>query len=84
MSKWRECARQMIEKALEEGREAGLGGKELERFISARYPWGPRKNHPYQIWLDEFARQVRGRRSSEGHARPRDLPGQGILFGELP
>jgi hypothetical protein len=70
----------LIEGALAEGREAGLEGKGLERFVSARYPWGPRVNHPYQIWLDEFARQVRGKRPSEGPARPRDLPGQERLF----
>jgi hypothetical protein len=83
MSKWRECARRVIEGALAEGRAVGLGGKELERFVSARYPWGPRANHPYQIWLDEFARQVRGKRPT-GRERAADLPGQGMLFGELP
>jgi hypothetical protein len=80
MSKWRECARRVIERALAEGRIAGLEGEELERFVSARYPWDPRSNHSYRIWRDEFARQVRGSRTPEGLARPRDLPGQERLF----
>lgn len=54
MTTWRDDANQTIRVALREGRELGLTGKQLRDFINERYPYGPRKYHPYKIWCSEL------------------------------
>jgi hypothetical protein len=80
MSRWREVAREVIVRALREGREMGLEGESLEAHVSAAYPWGSRSNHPYKIWLSEFKIHVRGGSSRKARRAKHDLPGQGRLF----
>jgi hypothetical protein len=36
----------------------GKEEKELRQLLSAAYPFGMRKYHPYKIWLDEIKRQL--------------------------
>ncbi|RCJ20105.1 hypothetical protein A6S26_05135 [Nostoc sp. ATCC 43529] len=58
MSYWRERATAAIDEAIA-GFPADLNNlneqqkKELRCAIDASYPFGLRKNHPYQVWLDE-------------------------------
>jgi hypothetical protein len=55
-SHWRRKAKTVITKVISE-----VGGedlKKLKRAISAAYPFGPRKMHPYKIWLDEVKFQL--------------------------
>ncbi len=59
-SRWRTASRQVITKALDEGRKLGLEGKALEKHVSAAYPFGERAMLPYKIWLHVFAQLVRG------------------------
>ncbi len=33
-----------------------LAPEDARRVISQAYPFGPRSNHPYKIWLDECHR----------------------------
>lgn len=83
MSRWRLVSMQVIRDALEGGRKLGLEGKELERHVSAAYPFGERAMHPYKVWLHEFARQVRGSKKPFGAGKkpgPKLLGEQRELF----
>ena len=55
-SRWRARAAPIIFKVLLD--TAGLPMKDIRRALRAAYPFGPRKMHPYRIWLDEVRRQV--------------------------
>ncbi len=84
MSPWRAKARSVIERALKEGGEMGLEGRSLVKYIDMQYPFDVRKNHPYQIWLNERSLLVfgHGKPMSKAKAKkPRDAAGQGELFG---
>ncbi len=58
MSSWSKRARYLVERAIADGRAAGLDGKALRRFVTGRYPWGLRENAPYRAWLRETAYQL--------------------------
>lgn len=77
---WRDCANRAIEAAMASGRAAGLDGRDLERHVSEAYPFGPRENHPYKIWLDA-CRKAFGRHKPKAKAGANVVPGQGTLFG---
>lgn len=82
MSTWGDHARNVITQALESGRTQGLEGMDLERYVQAQYPYGPRENWPYKAWCKAFNEIVKGVR----HGKPKPqrtsatLPGQGELF----
>ena len=59
---WRNSARRVIVEALKTGTALGLTGKELDKHISAAYPFGQRAMHPYKIWLSEIKNQVPGKK----------------------
>lgn len=56
-SHWRREARAVIERALLEGRAAGLSGAALLARVDAAYPFGERAMWPNKIWLDQRRRQ---------------------------
>lgn len=60
MSYWRDTARAVIVAALADGKALGLDGPALVRLVDERYPFGPRENHPYKIWLSERRARLRG------------------------
>lgn len=49
---WRDSARPIIKKALEETK--GNSKEEIKKALYDAYPWGERRMHPYKIWLDEI------------------------------
>ena len=51
MSHWRRRARAIIDKARDEHPKAT--GEELRAILRPLYPFGPRENHPYKMWLKE-------------------------------
>jgi len=56
-SYWRGIAAPIIAEVI-----AKMEGKPIDKIkvaISKRYPFGERENHPYKIWLDEIARQLK-------------------------
>lgn len=55
-SRWRSQAAPIIQKVLLENR--GRDEAEVRKLLSAAYPFGERKYHPYKIWLDEIKRQT--------------------------
>lgn len=57
-SRWRRASRIVIEKVMKENPDASK--EELRKLLSAAYPFGQRKHHPYKMWLDE-CRKVLGR-----------------------
>jgi hypothetical protein len=78
---WRDAARDTIEAALRDGRSRGLVGADLIAAVDAAYPFGPRVNHPYQIWLSERRRvlEVHGLWPRRPGPRDEDQP----LFPEV-
>jgi len=54
-SRWRRIAAPIIARVLAEN--AGRSEAEVRAALRAAYPFGPRKHHPYRIWLDEISRQ---------------------------
>lgn len=89
-SSWRRTARTVISKVIREVGRYDL--KTLKRAISAAYPFGPKRYHPYKIWLDEVKLQLypdhpkkRKKRRKPRHAAEQfptnqPLPGQKTLF----
>lgn len=75
---WRDQARPVVTRAIADGRDAGLTGRDLLKHVQAFYPFGPRENWPYKVWLDEVRCQL-GRRKRKRTQAP-DLPDQGALF----
>lgn len=83
-SRWRRIAAPIIARVLAEN--AGKPEAEARAALRAAYPFGPRKHHPYRIWLDEISRQ-RGTRtkplgpSAAQGVSPRPVdPRQQLLF----
>jgi len=78
---WRECARPIIAKVLEETK--GQDEKAIRKALKDAYPWGERSMHPYKIWCDEILRQrglkIRGPRGGKLLDVPLD-PRQKDLF----
>jgi hypothetical protein len=56
-SYWRERARTVIQGVLEE--HGGKSYQEVMAAVDRAYPFGPRKHHPYKIWLDERRKLTR-------------------------
>lgn len=61
-SRWREVARERIEKFIELYLEAHperpVNLRALKTEISNAYPFGERKNYPYQVWRSEVKKQL--------------------------
>lgn len=53
---WRNTATKVITTVL--AANPGAEPAELRALISAAYPFGPRRHHPYKIWLSEVRRQL--------------------------
>lgn len=78
MPTWREKARPIIAKAVEDGNSIGLEGEMMRKFVLLFYPFGRRKNGPYAAWLREMKFQLNGIYT---RTRREPLPGQMNLFG---
>ena len=66
LSQWRRKAAPIIKDVL--AAMAGRPEHEIRAALRAAYPFGPRKHHPYKIWLDEIRVQT-GRRRLSGRQR---------------
>jgi hypothetical protein len=53
-SRWRDYASKIISEVLAKYPEEG---PEQRKALREAYPFGPRKYHPYKVWLDEIKRQ---------------------------
>ena len=60
LSHWRRKAAPIITEVL--AAMAGRPEHEVRAALRAAYPFGPRKHHPYKIWLDEIRVQTGRRR----------------------
>ncbi|QKQ75572.1 hypothetical protein [Nostoc sp. TCL240-02] len=93
MSYWRERAAEAIASVIASAsvdlKNLSLADKrKLKGAIDASYPFGVRKNHPYQVWLDERRKtfyELGLARQSEGNRKPpircdSTVPGQQSLF----
>jgi hypothetical protein len=56
---WRDIARPIITKVLEETR--GQDDKAIRKALRDAYPWGERAHFPYTVWLDEIKVQQKKR-----------------------
>ncbi len=66
LSYWRCRCAPIIARVLAEN--AGRPEADVRAALRAAYPFGPRKHHPYRIWLDEVRIQT-GRRQLSGRER---------------
>lgn len=55
MKTWREHAAPIIARVLADTR--GMSEQEIRRALFEAYPFGPRRYHPYKVWLSEIKRQ---------------------------
>ena len=51
MQTWKDRARDVITAVMRGALADGVDRAELLRRVDASYPFGPRKNYPYQAWL---------------------------------
>ena len=51
---WRDIAKQVIQKAIQEAEAQGLDAEATHKYVNSRYPFGERAYHPYKIWLSEM------------------------------
>jgi hypothetical protein len=63
-SYWRIKCRPIIEKIVLENKDKPE--IEVRKLLSAAYPFGERRYHPYKVWLDEIKRQT-GKMWPVGH-----------------
>ena len=68
MSMWRDTARKVIVKVLEENK--GRADEEIKKALRDAYPFGIRDPHPYKIWLDEIKVQTGKRRFGVRKEKP--------------
>jgi len=54
---WRDSARPIIAKVLEDHKDSEP--KERQKALKEAYPFGERKYHPYKVWLNEIAVQLK-------------------------
>lgn len=88
-STWRQKAAPIIAKVIEQHR--GEPESQVRKALREAYPFGPRRYHPYKMWLKEIRFQLGKeplRRQGSGRrlARKPGLllpPDQGGLFDEL-
>jgi hypothetical protein len=81
---WRERAAPVIAEVIE---RVGIDDEvRLRKELRDAYPFGPRKYHPYKVWLDEIKfqlgekeRRASGRPVGSTPEPPADLPGQLLL-----
>ena len=66
ISHWRKFAAPIIARVLAE--TTGKPDAEVREALRAAYPFGPRRHHPYRIWLDEIRIQT-GRRKIGSRVR---------------
>jgi len=52
MSTWKEKAKDVILAVMRGAMSDGVTREEMLRRIDSSYPFGPRKNYPYQAWLE--------------------------------
>jgi len=71
---WREIARPIVKKVLEEHR--GEPQEKIKRALRDAYPFGPRKYYPYQVWLDEIRRQLEATYFENKREMQQTEPGQ--------
>lgn len=76
-SHWRRHAAPIITRVLAETK--GASEKEIRKALHDAYPYGPRRYHPYKIWLDEIRRQRNGGRGVVIAA-----PGEKLVFPNAP
>lgn len=69
---WRDSARPLIAKALEETK--GKTEQEIRKALRDAYPWGERRMHPYKIWCDEIKKQ-RGLKKRKSFVQPKNQTG---------
>lgn len=55
-SHWRETANRVIRQVVEANPNAT--NDQLRQLAGQAYPFGPRKYHPYKIWLDELNQMI--------------------------
>jgi hypothetical protein len=84
LSSWRQRAAPIIARVLAE--TSGQPEGDVRAALLAAYPFGPRKHHPYRIWLNEIRVQTGQRRpTSRAHKFQGRTPApaderQGALF----
>lgn len=71
MKSWREAAAPIIAQVIADN--TGKTPAEVRAALREAYPFGPRKHHPYKIWLSEIRRQL--------NTPTTDDFGDGSLFG---
>lgn len=49
---WKERAKDVILAVMRGALVDGVGREEMLRRVDESYPFGPRKNYPYQAWLE--------------------------------
>jgi hypothetical protein len=76
MSTWREKARKVIVRVLEETR--GMDEAAVKKALHDAYPFGIREHHPYKIWRDEIKVQTGKRRLGQKKEKPN--PDQQSIF----
>ena len=57
---WRQHAANHIAEVVKQHPNAQ--GEALRKLLSANYPFGARKYHPYKVWLEEVKRVIEERR----------------------
>jgi len=75
MKRWRKRAAAVVAEAIKTGEAKGLEGPALRQHVSRAYPFGPRENYPYKVWLSEVNRQL-GLSTPKPPKAPPPLPGQ--------
>lgn len=85
MRTWRDKAREVVRATL--AATAGKPEGEIKAALREAYPFGPRENYPYKIWLDEIKRQ-HGQKGSTGpcactHAKGAHRARGGVRSGRL-
>lgn len=66
---WRDRARVIVADVLR--KTTGQSEREVRKALHDAYPFGPREYWPYQVWLDEIARQ---RNTTTGRIRRKQKP----------
>lgn len=77
---WRDKARPIIEEVL--SRCKGKPEKEIKKALREAYPWGPRNNYPYKVWLDECKVQMGKKKVRQKKHKPDEDRRQMMLFNK--
>lgn len=56
MSYWKEQSQRVLQNVFSEAIRYQWSVQEFKKRSSAAYPFGPRENHPYQVYLKERRR----------------------------